>query len=58
MFCRMEDILCLTDYLEKGDFAFLMNSWDVEFMELMLHSENEVSKFMMGHIEWSPTIGI
>jgi hypothetical protein len=27
-------------------------------MQLMLHSENEVSKFMMGHIEWSPTIGI
>jgi hypothetical protein len=24
----------------------------------MLHSENEVSKFMMGHVEWSPTIGI
>jgi hypothetical protein len=58
MFHRMEDILCLTDYLEKDEFAFLMNSWDVEFMELMLHSENEVSKFMMGYIEWSPTIGI
>ncbi len=39
MFRRMEDIPCLTDYLEKDDFAFLMNSWDVEFMELMLHSE-------------------
>jgi hypothetical protein len=54
----MDEILRLTDYLEKDDFTLLMNSLDIKFMEFMLHSENEVSKFMMGHIEWSPTIGI
>ena len=58
MFHRMDEILRLTDYLEKDDFTLLMNSLDIKFMEFMLHSENEVSKFMMGHIEWSPTIGI
>ncbi len=58
MFHRMDEILRLTDYLETQDFIMLMNSLDTELMEFMLHSENEVSKFMMGHIEWSPTIGI
>lgn len=58
MFHRMKKIFCLTDYLETKDFTLLMNSLDAEFMEFMLHSENEVSKFMMGQIEWSPMIGI
>ena len=58
MFGRMDEILRLTDYLEADDFETIINALDTEFMQLMLHSENEVSKFMMGHIEWSPTIGI
>ena len=58
MFHRMDKILRLTDYLETQDFTLLMNSLDTELMEFMLHSENEVSKFMMGQIEWSPMIGI
>jgi len=58
MFGRMDEILRLTDYLEVADFEIIINALDTEFMQLMLHSENEVSKFMMGHIEWSPTIGI
>ena len=58
MFGRMDEIFRLTDYLETDDFYTIMNALDAEFMQLMLHSENEVSKFMMGHIEWSPTIGI
>ncbi len=36
----------------------LMDSWDDKFKQYMLHLENEISKFMMGHIKWSPTIGI
>jgi hypothetical protein len=58
MFQRMDTIYCLTDYLTTEDFSLLMNSWDDELMQYMLHSEVHVSKFMMGHIEWSPTIGI
>ena len=58
MFGWMDEILRLTDYLETDDFETIINALDTEFMQLMLHSENEVSKFMMGHIEWSPTIGI
>jgi hypothetical protein len=48
MFDCMDEILHL----------IIINALDTKFMQLMLHSENEVSKFMMGHIEWSPTIGI
>ncbi len=58
MFGRMDELFRLTDYLETDDFGLIMNALDTEFMQLMLHSENEVNKFMMGHIEWSPTIGI
>ncbi len=58
MFGRMDEILPLTDYLETDDFEIIINALDTEFMQLMLHFENEVSKFMMGHIEWSPSIGI
>ena len=57
MFRRIDNILRITDYMDVEDFTILMNSWGIEFMELMLHSEKEVSKFLMGHIEWSPTIG-
>ena len=58
MFHRMDEILRLTDYLDEDDFTSLITNLDTEFTEFMLHSENEVSKFMMGHIEWSPKIGI
>jgi hypothetical protein len=58
MFQQMDTIHPLTDYLTMEDFSLLMNSWDDELMQYMLHSEVHVSKFMMGHIEWSPTIGI
>ena len=58
MFHRMDEILRHTDFLDEHDFTFLVSTLDTEFTELMLHSENEVSKFMMGHIEWSPKIGI
>jgi hypothetical protein len=36
----------------------LMNAWDIKFKEYRLHSEDHVSKYMMGHIEWSLAIGI
>ncbi len=58
MFQQMDTIYCLTDYLTTEDFFLIINSWDYELMQYMLHSEVHVSKFMMGHIEWSPTIGI
>jgi hypothetical protein len=58
MFQRMDTIYCLTDYLTPEDFSLLMNSWDDELIQYMLHSKVHVSTFMMGHIEWSPTIGI
>jgi hypothetical protein len=58
MFHWMDVIYCLTDYLENNDFALLMDAWDNKFMQLMLHSETECSKFMIGHIEWSPIIGV
>jgi hypothetical protein len=58
MFQWMDTIYRLTDYLTTEDFSLLMNSWDDKLMQYRLHSEVHVSKFMMGHIEWSPTIGI
>ncbi len=58
MFQWMDTIYRLTDYLTTEDFSLLMNSWDDELMQYILHSEVHVSKFMIGHIEWSPTIGI
>jgi hypothetical protein len=36
----------------------LMDAWDNKFRQFMLHLENKISKYMMGHIKWSPTIGI
>ena len=35
-----------------------MNAWDIKFKEYMLHSKGHISRYMMGHIEWSPAIGI
>jgi hypothetical protein len=58
MFQRMDTIYRLTDYLSTEDFSLLINPWDDEQMQYMLHSEVHVRKFMMGHIEWSPTTGI
>ncbi len=58
MFKRMDNILCLTDYLSEEDFVLLMDVWDDKFHQYMLHSEIVCNIFMMGHIEWSPTIGI
>jgi hypothetical protein len=55
MFQQMDTIYHLTDYLTTEDFSLLMNSLDDELMQYMLHSEVHISKFMMGHIEWSPT---
>jgi hypothetical protein len=51
MFGQMDEILQLTDYLETDNFETIINALDTEFMQLMLHSKNEVSEFMMGHIE-------
>jgi hypothetical protein len=58
LFHQMDVIYCLTDSLKSNNFALLMDAWDNEFMQLMLHSETECSKFMMGYIKWSPTIGV
>ncbi len=58
MFQRMDTIYRLTDYLTTEDFSLLMNSWDNELMQYMLHSKVHISKFMIRLIEWSPTIGI
>jgi hypothetical protein len=58
MFHGMDMIFRLTTHLTEEDFLLLMDAWDNEFKEYMLHSENHCSKFMMGHFEWSPAIGI
>jgi hypothetical protein len=54
----MDVIFRLISHLTEEDFLLLMDAWDNEFKEYMLQSENHCSKFMMGHIEWSPVIGI
>ncbi len=54
----MDNILRFTDYLLEEDFVLLMDARDNKFHQYMLHSEIVCNKFMMGHIEWSPTIGI
>jgi hypothetical protein len=58
MFYCMDVIFRLTSHLTEEDFLLLMNAWDNVFKEYMLQSENNCSKFIMGHIEWSPVIGI
>jgi hypothetical protein len=47
-----------TDYLTTHDFLILMDSWNNKLMQFMLHSETICSKFMMAHIEWSPTVSL
>jgi hypothetical protein len=54
----MDVIFRLASHLTEEDFLLLMDAWDNKFKEYMLHSENHCSKFMMGHIEWSPVIDI
>ncbi len=58
MFHCMDKILRLTNHPTEDDFMMLMNAWDDKFRQFMLHSENKISKYMMGHIKWSPFIGI
>jgi hypothetical protein len=58
MFHLMDKILCLCKFLPDNNFLLLMNSLDDEVKEYMLHVETYCSKFMIRHIEWSPTIGI
>ncbi len=58
MFHQMDDILRLTYHFTEEDFVMLMDSWDDEFKQYMIHLEKKISKFMMGHIKWRPTIGI
>jgi hypothetical protein len=58
MFHHMDETLRLTDHLTEDDFMMLMDTWDDKFRQFMLHLENKISKYMMGHIEWSLTIGI
>ncbi len=58
MFHCMDTILRLSPHLTDDDFSLLMDAWDKEFKEFMLHLEVHCSKYMMGHIEWSPEIGI
>jgi hypothetical protein len=54
----MDMIFRLTTHFREEDFVLLMDAWDNEFKEYVLHLEDHCSKFMMGHIEWSPAIGI
>jgi hypothetical protein len=56
MFHHMDVILRLTTHLTEDNFALLMNAWDDEFKEYMLHSENLCNKYMMGHIELTPGV--
>jgi hypothetical protein len=56
MFHRMDVIFRLTTHLMEEDFALLMDAWDNEFEEYMLHLEDHCNKFMMGHIELCPAI--
>jgi hypothetical protein len=51
MFNCMDVIFRLTTHLTEEDFALLMDAWDNEFKEYMLHLEDHCSKFKMGHIE-------
>jgi hypothetical protein len=58
MFHHMDLISQLSSHLTKDNFLLLMDTWDNEFKEFMLHAENHCSKYMKGHIEWSLAIGI
>jgi hypothetical protein len=54
----MDLVIRHTKFLMKDDFTQLIDSWDGELMQFMLHLESFCSKFMMGHIKWSPTVGL
>jgi hypothetical protein len=58
LFHRMDVIYGLTDYLKNADFVLLEDVWDNKFMQLMLHSEAECSKFMMEHTKLSRIISV
>jgi hypothetical protein len=58
MFSCIDVFFQLTLHLTSNDFLMLMNAWDIKFKEYMLHSKGHISRYMMGHIEWSPAIGI
>ncbi len=57
MFHCMDMVFSLTAHLIVEDFLLLMYAWANKFKEYMIHSENQCSKLMMGHIEWCPAIG-
>jgi hypothetical protein len=54
----MDLVIRHTKFLTTDDFTQLIDSWDGELTQFMLHLESFCSKFMMGHIEWSPTVGL
>ncbi len=58
IFNRMDLLIRHTNFLAKDDFIQLIDSWDSELTQFMIHLESHCSKFMMGHIEWSPTVGL
>jgi hypothetical protein len=58
MFHRMDRIIRHTEFLTKDNFTQLIDSWDGELTQFMLHLEPFCSKFMMGHVKWSPTVGL
>jgi hypothetical protein len=58
MFHRMDLIIRHTEFLTKDNFTQLIDSWDGELTQFILRSESFRIKFMMGHIEWSPTVGL
>jgi hypothetical protein len=58
MFHCMDLVIRHTKFLTTDDFTQLIDSWDGELMQFMLHLESFCSKFMMGHIKWSPTVGL
>ncbi len=58
MFHRMDLVIRHTKFLTKDDFTQLIDSWDGELTQFMLHLEFFCSNFMMGHIKWSPTVGL
>ncbi len=58
MFHRMGKNFRLNYHLTEDNFVMLMDAWDDKFRQFMLHLENKINKYMMGHIKGSPTIGI
>jgi hypothetical protein len=58
MFNCIDLLIHHTHFLAKDDFIQFIDSWDSELTQFMIHSESHCSKFMMGHIEWSPAVGL